>query len=235
MCYPCNKICLNQKLHIATYALKTPHVVALPFIYGVKCMDHCFLHSRGGKWSCRLDHYFPHSKNGKWSRWLDRCSLMMRQELQRSLVSTSSVYIASFNACRETLLGLWPWPLTYDLDLRTWRRYLRPWPSCQNSSLCVSLFGNGRRHRRTHTDNAKTITPYADAGCNRLGGGYTSYISYIILGPYSWRGRGMHHFYSMFHKIRIWLYCHTSCHTNFSADLYILQWYLIISGKGIHK
>ncbi len=35
-------------------------------------------------------------------------------------------------------LPLWPWPLTYDLDLRTWPRYLSTW---KNASLYVRPFG----------------------------------------------------------------------------------------------
>ncbi len=59
--------------------------------------------------------------------------------------------------------------LTFDLDLWTWPRYLYAWVTCQNSGLYTYLFGQdseteGRAH--THTDNAKTITPFADAGCN---------------------------------------------------------------------
>ena len=42
----------------------------------------------------------------------------------------------------------WPWPLTYDLDLRTWPRYPSTWPPCQNSGPYVCLF---TRESETHT------------------------------------------------------------------------------------
>ncbi len=51
----------------------------------------------------------------------------------------------------------WPWPLTYDLDLRTWPRYPYTWPPCQNSSLHVCLLGHESGNRQTN--NVKTITP----------------------------------------------------------------------------
>ncbi len=65
-------------------------------------------------------------------------------------------------------LALWPWPLTYDLDLWTWPRYHQAWSTCQYSGLYVRPFGqdsetDGQIHRQK--DNAKTITPFADAGC----------------------------------------------------------------------
>ena len=56
-----------------------------------------------------------------------------------------------------TFLTLWPWPLTYDLDLQTWPRYPSTWPPCQNSSAYVCPFGRESETDR-HTDRVKTIT-----------------------------------------------------------------------------
>ncbi len=130
-----------------TYALKTPRAVALQFIYGVEC-------------------------------------IIMRKKLQRNRgrkcrEATSSVLTASvttvilppMHATRGRFWVWWPWPFTYELDLRTWPRYFQPWPTCQNASLYVCSFGqdsetDGHTDRQTH--DAKTVTPSAVAGCNNL-------------------------------------------------------------------
>ncbi len=55
---------------------------------------------------------------------------------------------------KKHFLTWWPWPLTYDPDLRTWLRYFSTWPTCQNSGPYVCPFGrergNTHTHRQTH-------------------------------------------------------------------------------------
>ncbi len=52
----------------------------------------------------------------------------------------------------ESVMAPWPWPLTYDLDLLTWPRYLLTWPPCQNASPYINPFGfYSETDRRTDT------------------------------------------------------------------------------------
>ncbi len=51
----------------------------------------------------------------------------------------------------KTFLTWWPWPLTFDLDLRTWPRYPSIWPTYQNSGLYVCPFKQESGNRHTHT------------------------------------------------------------------------------------
>ncbi len=61
-------------------------------------------------------------------------------------------------------MAWWPWPLTYDLDLWPWPRYLHIWPICQNSGLYVKglarivIRKDGRIHTHTHTQCQKYYT-----------------------------------------------------------------------------
>ncbi len=83
--------------------------------------------------------------------------------------SMSIVYMLEQN------LVSWPWPLTYDLDIRTQPRYTLPRLACQSSSLYVSPFSQGsetdrrtdrQTDRQTHTQTmSKLLHPIADAGC----------------------------------------------------------------------
>ncbi len=58
------------------------------------------------------------------------------------LIASSTTYIAqAMHTTKGRFWAWWPWPLTYDLNLRTWPRYLCPWPTCQNSGLYVCSFG----------------------------------------------------------------------------------------------
>ncbi len=57
-----------------------------------------------------------------------------------SLLPTT-VILPTINVTRWCFWAWWPWPLTYDLYLRTWPRYLQPWLTCKNSSLNVRSFG----------------------------------------------------------------------------------------------
>ena len=59
----------------------------------------------------------------------------------RSLLRRHSMIEMSIN----TFLTLWPWLLTYELDLLTWPRYPSTRPPCQNSCLYVRLAGIVRR------------------------------------------------------------------------------------------
>ncbi len=69
----------------------------------------------------------------------------------------------------KCFLTWWPWPLTYDPDLRTWPRYSSIWPTCPNLGQYVCPFSHERGNTHTHTDrqthDVKTITPVAYAGC----------------------------------------------------------------------
>ncbi len=74
----------------------------------------------------------------------------------------------SMEYSNEHFLTPWPWPLTYDLDLHTWPRYLTTWPPCSNSSLYVCPLGwDSETDRQTdrHTDSGdlsptRTCVPY---------------------------------------------------------------------------
>ena len=133
------------------YALKSTHVIALPFIYGVECivfshqkgrnncLDHCFRNSQG--WRVMLLHSGSLLSSLMW--------LLMREELPRShvlIASFDDIIFPTVHAMGEHFWAGWPWPLTYDLwpmtfDLLTWPRYLHSWPPCQNSGLYVCLLG----------------------------------------------------------------------------------------------
>ena len=69
----------------------------------------------------------------------------------------ATIHYNTFHSKKRFLT--WTWPLTYDLDLRTWPRYSPIWPSIQNSGPYVCPF---IRESETHTltDRAKTITPH---------------------------------------------------------------------------
>ncbi len=61
-------------------------------------------------------------------------------------------YFDHVTSHRKTFLTWWPWPLTYDLDLRTWARYPSTWPTCQNAGLYVCPFGReSETDRQNHT------------------------------------------------------------------------------------
>ena len=78
--------------------------------------------------------------------------------------SSTTIVLPTMHATKGRFWAWWPWPLTYDLELRTWPRYLQPWPACQNSSLYVCSFGqdsetDGGTHR--HTDRQTDIRTQA--------------------------------------------------------------------------
>ncbi len=131
-----------------TYALKTPSVVALPF-------NHISLLSS----QVIADVVDDEGETAE-----------KRRSHRHSLLIAPFVIFLAMHPNRGRFWAWWPWPLTYDLDLWTWPRYLHAWVTFQNSGLYTYSFGQdseteGRTHR--HTDNAKTITPAADAGCNK--------------------------------------------------------------------
>ena len=68
----------------------------------------------------------------------------------------------------EHFLTSWPWPLTYDLDLLIWPRYLSTWPPCKNSSLHVCSFGqDSETDRQTDTRCQNYYIHHVrDVGCN---------------------------------------------------------------------
>ena len=135
---------------------------------------------------CRI--YLPIVKDGEWSCRLDHCSLHRNSSLQvvdDETVSAEKPHlqcslIPLMHAVTVHYWAWWPWPLTYDLDLRTWPRYIHAWPTCQNSGLYVCLFGqdsetDGQTDTQTDTQTMPkllhppltlAITPTADAGCN---------------------------------------------------------------------
>ena len=114
-----------------TYALKTPHVVFLPFVF-----PSCFF----GR--SILEHLRK-----------TRTAEKPKKKLQRSHVLRA--YFATIilpTTHKRTFLGL----VTLTYDLRTWPRYFQPWPTCRNSSLYVCLFGQDseidvRTDTHTHT------------------------------------------------------------------------------------
>ncbi len=63
----------------------------------------------------------------------------------------------SMECPNEHYLTSWPWPVTYDLDIRFWPRYPPTWPACKNSSPYVCPFSRESDNRQT--DDVKTITP----------------------------------------------------------------------------
>ncbi len=73
---------------------------------------------------------------------------------------------------RIAFLSGWPWPLTYDLDLRTCPRYHQgqsmyqiSWPYAKRFSRESAI--NWQTDRHTHTDGSVFITSTADAGGNK--------------------------------------------------------------------
>ncbi len=121
------------------------------FLFLTKKRGITFLHSKDGERSCCFS-----AESCHW--WWER----------NCREATSSVLIALLLVVTRLYWAWLPWPLTYDLDLWSWPRYLQAWPTCQNLSLYVRLFGQDSEtdgHTDTHTDDAKTITPSADAGC----------------------------------------------------------------------
>ena len=88
---------------------------------------------KDGKWSCRLDHCSLH-RNSSLQVVDDETVSAKKPHLQCSLIPLMHAVTVHYWAW-------WPWPLTYDLDLRTWPRYIHAWPTCQNSGLYVCLFG----------------------------------------------------------------------------------------------
>ncbi len=69
----------------------------------------------------------------------------------------------SMECPKWTFFTSWHWPLTYDLDLRTWPRY-PPSPPCQNSGPYVCPF---TQERETHTDThtMSKLLHVTDVGC----------------------------------------------------------------------
>ncbi len=91
----------------------------------------------------------------------------------KSFTKTTGFLIDPSSSIRQKtpvkqFLTWWPWPLTltFDLDLQTWPRYPSTWPTHHKSGLYVSPFCCESGNRQTH--DVRTITPVADAGCNKL-------------------------------------------------------------------
>ncbi len=59
----------------------------------------------------------------------------------------------------KRLLTWWPWPLTYDPDLRTWPRYPSIRPACWNS--CNNLLRRIERHWLTKSWHLSKLQSYA--------------------------------------------------------------------------
>ncbi len=98
-------------------------------------------------------HIYSHIK---WSCCLDRFNFRV-PDVDVDVVSASwFLQVYCIYAWTESSEGSWPWPLTYDLDIRTQPRYAQPRLACQR-----------RTHTHTHTNDVKTITLTADAGCNQ--------------------------------------------------------------------
>ncbi len=130
-----------------TYALKTPSVVALPFMYGVE--------------SCSL---YP-SSHAESRLHLNQRFLVGIICVSRFLVSAVSLW--SKNYFWPGDLDLWPMTLTFELDLD-----ILPLDLHAKIQVNTSVRSAVRaRHTDTHThrqnDDAKTITPVADAGCKK--------------------------------------------------------------------
>ena len=64
----------------------------------------------------------------------------------------------------KRFLTSWPWPLTYDLDLRlwTWPRYPSTWPTGQDSSMSVPLAMRVVTDRQTDRQCQNYYTAGAD-------------------------------------------------------------------------
>ncbi len=98
--------------------------------------------------------------------------IIMVSNISQLLLASSSlcspIYLSSSIRPKTPLkhfLTSWPWPLTYDLDLWTWPRYPSTWPTHKKSGPYVCPFSRESGNTHRHTDNVKTITPVADAGC----------------------------------------------------------------------
>ncbi len=68
---------------------------------------------------------------------------------------------------------LWPWPLTYDLDLKTCPKYPSTWCSCQNLGLYVNAFSrksetNGWMDAHTYLRRCYMTHTYACSLCATL-------------------------------------------------------------------
>ena len=115
-----------------TYALKKPHVIALPFIYGVNCIAWEFPHLELGH--CRRHDGFRKLPG-----------IGVRQYFRDSSRRKTFLVLVTLT------VDLWPWPtnLTYKLDLSIW-------PPCQNSGPNDCPF---TRESKTHTHTHTQIMP----------------------------------------------------------------------------
>ena len=68
-------------------------------------------------------------------------------------------------ARKSHFLTWWTYPLTYDLDHRTWPRYGPGWPTRKISFTYIKQFG--RENADTHRHMHNSITLNADAGGNK--------------------------------------------------------------------
>ncbi len=160
-----------QKTH--TYALKTPCVIALPFMYGVKYIigllkyPHVILLK--GSLSCPLFQI----GSADFSGWDNHCCALYQMSLPKHSCcrETSSRLINAVNPMTSINIvkrfsTWWPWPLnlthiffglTYLPKIKTVRLSVQP----------AELHKHTHTHAHTHTYDVKTITPSADEGCKK--------------------------------------------------------------------
>ncbi len=117
---------------------------------------------------------------------------LSRWEASRPLVSSSPVSslpcslidpsIIRQKTSVKHFLTCWPWPLTYDLDLRTWPRYSSNWPTHQRSGLYVCPFGRESVHRQTDRQTmSKLLHPSLTRGVMTYTFWVWMHVVYILM------------------------------------------------------
>ena len=107
---------------------------------------------------------------------------MIGQDFASCLSNQKNVSIIAW---KSHFLTWWPWPLTYELDHRTWPRYGSGRPACQIPCLYAKRFNRESADRRTDTltDGTDSITSTAGAGGNDLSSHCQNKKNYPIPSP----------------------------------------------------
>jgi len=92
-------------------------------------------------------HYWQ-TDNSNWLVMVNRNYHWLNSASQ-VLISTCSAPLVQMGECKQTHT-VWPWPLTYNLDLQSQASQGQGRPSCQKSRSNVKCFKQESAHKRTH-------------------------------------------------------------------------------------
>ena len=73
---------------------------------------------------------------------------LLLAELGKPSPNIDLLHTTGSNGRAETIFTVWPWPLTYDLDLQSQASQGLGWPSCQKSRSKVKRFKQESAHRQ---------------------------------------------------------------------------------------